>query len=78
MMFTIDQNCHTLWDVVPKLHALIGRGVKVHHFIEDIDVAFASPGVAVGDQELRLAKERFYRSGGADWGLGQATGQKRR
>ena len=68
MMFTIDQNCHTLWDVVPKLHALIGRGVKVHHFIEDLDVAFAAPGAAVGDQELRLAKERFHRSGGADWG----------
>jgi len=67
-MFSIDQNCHSLWDVLPKLQALVRRGKRVRHFIEDIDVAFTSLGSRVDSGCLRLARERFHRSGGADWG----------
>ena len=66
-MFSIDQNCHSLWDVIPKLHALVRRGVPVRHFVEDVDVAFAAVGNAPGER-LRIARERFHPSGGADWG----------
>ena len=66
-MFSIDQNCHSLWDVVPKLQALARRGMPVRHFVEDVDVAFTQMGAGPGG-ELRLARERFYRSGGGDWG----------
>ncbi len=67
-MISIDQNCHPLWDVVPKLQALAGRSIPVHHFIEDIDTAFTALGSDVDDTRLRIARERFHRSGGADWG----------
>ena len=67
-MFSIDQNCHSLWDVVPKLQALARRGMAVRHFVEDIDVAFTQMGAGPDGGELRLARERFYRSGGGDWG----------
>ena len=67
-MFSIDQNCHSLWDVPAKLHALAGRGHYVTHFIEDIDAAFTSLGSAVDADDLRLTRERYHRSGGADWG----------
>jgi hypothetical protein len=67
-MFSIDQNCHSLWDVVPKLQALARRGVAVRHFVEDVDVAFTQMGAGPDGGELRLARERFYRSGGGDWG----------
>jgi len=67
-MLSIDQNCHSLWDVIPKLQALAGRGLRVRHFIEDVDVAFTALGVGLENRGLRLAKERFYRSGGQDWG----------
>lgn len=66
-MFSIDQNCHPLWDVVPKLQALAGRGHDVTHFIEDVDMAYTAIGAGPGDSP-RLAPERFHRSGGADWG----------
>jgi len=66
-MFSIDQNCHPLWDVVPKLHALARRGHDVTHFIEDVDMAYTAIGAGPGDSP-RLAPERFHRSGGADWG----------
>ncbi len=66
-MFSIDQNCHSLWDVVPKLQALARRGMAVRHFVEDVDVAFTEMGAAAGGA-LHLARERFYRSGGGDWG----------
>lgn len=46
-MISIDQNCHSLWDVVPKLQALAAHGKKVRHFIEDIDVAFTSAAAEV-------------------------------
>ncbi len=36
-MFSIDQNCHSLWDVLPKLQALQRRAEAVTHFVEDID-----------------------------------------
>jgi len=65
---SIDQNCHTLWDVLPKLDALAGHGYPTCHCIEDIDVAFTSIGAQVGADDMRVACERFYRSGGADWG----------
>ncbi len=67
-MFSIDQNCHSLWDVVPKLQALAHRGLSVRHFIEDIDVAFTSLGSDSAAAPLRLVRERFHPSGGADWG----------
>jgi len=67
-MFTIDQNCHSLWDVAPKVQALARRGYRVRHFVEDVDVAFTALGARAGDQRLHLARERFHRSGGADWG----------
>ncbi len=67
-MFSIDQNCHSLWDVLPKLQALAGRGVRARQFIEDVDVAFTQMGAAGDGGGLVLARERFYRSGGADWG----------
>lgn len=66
-MLSIDQNCLPLWDTVPKLHALARHGRQVTQVIENIDVAFTSMGAAEGSP-LRLARERFYRSGGADWG----------
>ena len=68
MIISIDQNCHSLWDVVPKLHALTRRGRRVRQFIEDLDMAFASVGSAVRGAELRLARERFFRGGAQDWG----------
>ena len=77
-MFSIDQNSHSLWDVLPKLQALARRGQSVTHFVEDIDVAFTALGSAafgseaqagrVASDDLRLARERFHHSGGADWG----------
>lgn len=67
-MFSIDQNCHSLWDVVPKLAALAARGVRVRHCVEDVDVAFTSLGATPDDVVLHLARERFHRSGGQDWG----------
>ena len=45
-MFSIDQNCHSLWDVLPKLQALAGRGLQPTQFVEDIDVAFTALGSA--------------------------------
>ncbi|MBM4034023.1 MAG: hypothetical protein FJ291_19905 [Planctomycetes bacterium] len=67
-MFSIDQNCHSLWDTLPKLHALAAKGHRVAHFVEDIDVAFTAMGASVDDTLLHLARERFHRSGGQDWG----------
>ena len=73
-MFSIDQNCHSLWDALPKLQAVARSGGTVRHFIEDIDVAFTAVGSSPvdsaghGDGSLRLAMERYYGSGGADWG----------
>ena len=66
-MFSIDQNCHSLWDVIPKLQALAAAGHCARHFIEDIDVAFTAVG-ASADGGLRFARERLYGSGGGDWG----------
>jgi len=74
-LISIDQNSHTFWDVLPKLQALARGGYSACHCIEDIDVAFTAIGSRVADgadqvvgQEMRMARERFYRSGGADWG----------
>ena len=67
-MISIDQNCHSLWDVIPKLHALGAKGHVVTQYVEDIDVAFTSMGSAVHAGALHLERERFYRSGGEDWG----------
>jgi len=64
---SIDQNCNSLWDVAPKLQALAARGVRAMHCIEDIDVAFTAVGARPGDP-LRIERERFYRTGGQDWG----------
>jgi hypothetical protein len=67
-MISIDQNCHSLWDVIPKLHALAANGRAVTQYVEDIDVAFTSMGSPVHAGALHLERERFYRSGGEDWG----------
>ena len=67
-MYSIDQNCHSLWDTVPKLQALGRIGRPVLHCIEDIDVAFTSMGASAESEPLHLAPERFHRSGGSDWG----------
>ncbi len=67
-MFSIDQNCHSLWDVLPKLQALAGRGLQPTQFVEDIDVAFTSLGSAPDAGELKLDRERYHHSGGAYWG----------
>ena len=66
-MFSIDQNCHSLWDSLPKLQALAAGGHHVRHLIEDIDVAYTSLG-ADSAAEVRLARERHHPGGGADWG----------
>lgn len=66
-MFSIDQNCHSLWDVAPKLAALAHAGRPVTHFVEDIDVAFTELGGQAGNS-LRVVRERFHPSGGQDWG----------
>ena len=67
-MFSIDQNCNSLWDALPKLQALVRKGKSVRHFVEDIDVAFTSIGSGGGAEQLRLAHERYHHSGAADWG----------
>lgn len=70
-MFSIDQNCNSLWDVAPKLTALAQRGHPVRHFIEDVDAAFTEMGADLEPNRqapLRLVRERFHRSGGSDWG----------
>ena len=66
-MFSIDQNCHSLWDALPKLQALARHGFQTRHFIEDVDVAFAAIG-ADAQTPLHFAMERYFGSGGADWG----------
>lgn len=69
MIFSIDQNSNSLWDTLPKLQALRTAGAAVRHILEDIDVAFTFLGSPVGsDDEMRIAPERFYPSGGQDWG----------
>ncbi len=67
-VLSVDQNCHSLWDVLPKLQALAGRGYAATHFIEDIDIAFTQLGAGVEAGPLHIARERYHRSGGADWG----------
>ena len=69
-MFSIDQNSHSLWDALPKCQALAAAGHRVRHFVEDIDAAFTALGSEVGSPSgsLRLVRERYHRSGGADWG----------
>jgi hypothetical protein len=67
-MLSVDQNCHSLWDVLPKLQALARAGHDVTHYIEDIDAAFTAMGAPVNSDDLRIVRERFHRSGGADWG----------
>ncbi len=68
MIFSLDQNCHSLWDVAPKCEALTAAGYRVRQFVEDIDVAFTALGSAAEGGPLRLARERYHHSGGADWG----------
>ncbi|MBN1553899.1 MAG: hypothetical protein JXA11_04085 [Phycisphaerae bacterium] len=67
-MFSIDQNSHSLWDALPKLHALQSKGVAVRHVLEDIDVAFTALGAKVDEPNLHIARESFHHSGGSDWG----------
>ena len=68
---SIDQNSHSLWDTVPKLHALTAAGWRGRHFVEDVDVAFTRRGATpdqIGDESLELAPESYYRDGASDWG----------
>jgi len=74
VILSIDQNCHSLWDALPKLQALAHKQRRVRHFIEDIDAAFTAIGAAPDARssdpagKLRIARERFHSSGGSDWG----------
>ena len=65
---SIDQNCHPLWDTIPKLEALAAQGWSGVHCIEDIDVAFSRQGAQPGETGLALLPERTYRGGHSDWG----------
>lgn len=67
---SIDQNCTSLWDCIPKLACLAAHGKVGRHFIEDVDVAFTLRGGAAlpPDAPPDLARERFYRGGVSDWG----------
>ncbi|HNX27084.1 MAG TPA: hypothetical protein PKK48_06715 [Phycisphaerae bacterium] len=65
---SIDQNSHSLWDTLPKLHALASAGINTTHYVEDIDVAFTAKGAGVDDTSLKIVQERFYSTGGSDWG----------
>ncbi|MBN1943308.1 MAG: hypothetical protein JW849_08445 [Phycisphaerae bacterium] len=67
-MFSIDQNSHSLWDALPKLHALHAAGRGVRHVLEDIDVAFTALGAKVDEPNLHIAPEQFHAAGGQDWG----------
>ena len=68
-MLSIDQNSHSLWDALPKLEALARAGRSVSHYVEDVDVAFTALGADQdAHQPLRLERERYHHSGGADWG----------
>jgi len=67
-IFSIDQNCTTLWDVLPKVQALALRGYDIVQFVEDVDVAFTLLGADVADQSLRIGREQYHRSGGSSWG----------
>ena len=67
-MFSIDQNSHSLWDTLPKLQALHAAGAAVHHYLEDIDVAFTALGAKSGEPNLHIAQEGYHPSGGLDWG----------
>jgi hypothetical protein len=68
VILSIDQNCHSLWDVLPKLQALASHGHRVRHFVEDVDMAYSAIGAGREDPQVRVAQERYYRGGGADWG----------
>ncbi|MBT3380401.1 MAG: hypothetical protein HN742_27390 [Lentisphaerae bacterium] len=65
---SIDQNCHSLWDTLPKLQALGRMGHRGIHCVEDVDVAFTRRGAGVGDYSLELARERVFRGGAMEWG----------
>lgn len=68
MIFSIDQNSHSLWDTLPKLQALARRGYSTTHYLEDVDVAFTHLGSDIDDESLRILPERYHPSGGMDWG----------
>ncbi len=65
---SIDQNSQPLWDTVPKIAALLQQGSSGIHYLEDIDTAFTRRGAVVGNAELEIVRERFYRGGVSDWG----------
>lgn len=68
LIYSIDQNCNSLWDVPPKLHALGSNGYFPTQFLEDVDVAYTRHGAGVNSVDLRIERERYYKTGGADWG----------
>ena len=65
---SIDQNSHSLWDTLPKLHAAVSASMSVAHYVEDIDSAFTRRGAEPGDSELEISLDRYYRDGSQDWG----------
>lgn len=67
-MLSIDQNSTSLWDTLPKLHALARTGQTVTHCVEDVDVAFTRIGGQVDEPDLELLGEQFHPSGQQDWG----------
>ena len=67
-MISIDQNCHSLWDALPKLHALAGAAEACS--TASRTWTWPSPRSArVGfAATCSCERERFHRSGGQDWG----------
>ena len=69
MNISIDQNSNSLWDTIPKLHALIAQNLPIIHYVEDIDVAFTRVGSKKqSDNRPSLTPEQYYRNGNLDWG----------
>jgi hypothetical protein len=69
-ILSVDQNCNSLWDVPPKLHALEAGGYHCVQYVEDVDVAFTKVGAGYMSADLRIERERYYRTGAGDWGAG--------
>lgn len=67
-MLSIDQNSTSLWDTLPKLHALAAANLQTLHCVEDVDVAFTRIGGKPDQPDLQLLREQFHPSGQQDWG----------
>lgn len=68
MFISIDQNSNSLWDTIPKLHALKSHKMDFLHLVEDIDLAFTKVGANSPKKTPQLTYEQYYRNGNLDWG----------